>query len=90
MVSWQLDVDLLNVHDKRTEIDRLLDAADTETLVIDLSELAFVDSLGLGVLIHARERCAETGAALVLRHVPERTMQLLMSAGLDRLFTIER
>lgn len=91
VVSWRDDVDLRNVSEKRDEIDRAVDGFDgaASTLVVDLAELEFVDSLGLGVLIHARERCAHAGSSLVLRHVPDRTMKLLVSAGLDRLFTVE-
>ena len=89
VVAWRDDVDLRNVRDKRDEIDRALDDQDSGTLVIDLSDLEFVDSLGLGVLIHARDRCADNSTDLVLRHVPERTMKLLATAGLDSLFTVE-
>lgn len=88
-VSWQRDVDLSNVHDKKIEIDDVLGAGGVDTLVIDLSKLEFIDSLGLGVLIHARDRCAGADADLVLRHVPKRTLNLLTSAGLASLFTVE-
>lgn len=89
VVSWSDDVDLRNVREKRDEIDRALDGQHVGTLIIDLTDLEFVDSLGLGVLIHARDRCADVDADLVLRHVPDRTMKLLNTAGLAALFTIE-
>ncbi|MBE7186934.1 STAS domain-containing protein [Jatrophihabitans endophyticus] len=89
IVAWRDDVDLRNIGEKRDEIDRVLDGPAVGTLVIDLAELDFVDSLGLGVLIHARDRCAGAGTALILRSVPPRTRKLLQTAGLDTLFTIE-
>lgn len=65
----------------QTEIDRVLDAEGTD-LVLDLSELGFVDSSGLRVLIAAQHQLAEQGGTLVLRTPSETVRRLLEITGL--------
>jgi len=58
-------------------------------LIIDLEEVAFVDSAGLGVLIGLRRRVHERDGSLTLR-VNEKVARLVTAAELDSLFTIEK
>ena len=57
-------------------------------LVVDLSALTWVDSLGLGVLVAAWKRARAGGTELVLWRPSSKAMAILRLARLDRLMTI--
>jgi anti-sigma B factor antagonist len=65
----------------QAEIDGVLDTEGTD-LVLDLSELGFVDSSGLRVLISAQHQLAAQGGTLVLRAPSETVRRLLEITGL--------
>lgn len=57
-------------------------------VIVDLTELQFVDSTGLGLLVEALARLREAGGDLRLRSVngsPKRAVEL---TGLDKVFDI--
>jgi anti-sigma B factor antagonist len=58
-----------------------------ERVVVDLSEVEFVDSTALGVLIEARTRLANR-AAFLLASPGLETRRALEISGLDRHFTV--
>jgi len=62
---------------------------DTKRLVVDLSETAFIDSTGLGVLVRTLKRMRHGGGALVLRGPRPNARKVLRITGLDRVMTIE-
>ena len=75
----------------RREIDELLDAAEEPpTLVLDLSNVSFLDSTGLNALVHALRRMRAMGGELTLSAPTEATRKLLAITGLDRAFTVTR
>jgi anti-anti-sigma factor len=53
-----------------------------ERLLLDLSELAFMDSTGLAVVVAARERADVSGSRLVLRRPMPQVERLLTLVGL--------
>lgn len=80
------ELDLYNAHLVR---DALLEATDRnpERLIVDLSEVVFVDSTVLGVLIEVRSRLANSrGFLLVSPGVA--TRRALAISGLDRQFGV--
>lgn len=80
------ELDLYNAHVVR---DALLESAASspERLVIDLSDVSFIDSTALGVLIEARTRLANRRAFLLASPGLEARRALEVS-GLDRHFTV--
>ncbi|MEU4659469.1 STAS domain-containing protein [Streptomyces sp. NPDC023723] len=59
-----------------------------QTLVIDLSGLAFCDSTGITALLAARQLAQAAGADVVLADVPTDTRRILAIVGLDQIFTM--
>lgn len=57
-------------------------------VVVDLSEVTFLDSTGLGVLVAGWKRCHEAGASLELVVTRPQVMKVLEITTLDALFTI--
>ena len=56
-------------------------------LVVDMADVSFMDSSGLGVLVGVLKRCRTAGGSLVLRHVTPTTGKVLAITGLDRVFS---
>src|SRR5215471_17012316 len=57
-------------------------------LVIDLQNVDYIDSEGLGSLIQAYTSCKKRGAAIVFVHVIGRTLQLLKTTKLLTVFDV--
>ncbi len=60
-----------------------------ESVVVDLGELQYVSSAGLGILIATQRRLADRGARLTLRSPTPHVRELLRITGLDGIFAIE-
>jgi anti-sigma B factor antagonist len=61
------------------------DAVGADTVVVDLSEISFIDSTALGVLVQETKRLEGRGHSLVLVTNDPRTRRVLEVTGLDRL-----
>ncbi len=59
------------------------------TVVLDLSELTFLDSTGIHVLISASRRAADQGCTFVLRSPTRSVLKVLRLTGVGRLMVIE-
>jgi len=59
-------------------------------VVVDLRELAFIDSSGLRSLVRSRKNAAALGHTLTLRHPGAVVAKVLAITGLDEVFAIER
>jgi anti-sigma B factor antagonist len=86
IVSLAGELDLYNAHVVR---DALLECCNEEPkrLVVDLSEVKFIDSTALGVLIEARTRMPNRRAFLLAAPGLE-TRRALEISGLDRHFSV--
>lgn len=84
------EVDAAGSEELRTRLDDVIDDESPMELVVDLHELAFMDSTGLGVLVHALKRMRERGGELTLSAPSPSTRKLLDISGLDRIFPVTR
>ena len=57
-------------------------------VVLDLSEVNFIDSTGLRVLVLAAKQAALNGTSLKIARVTERTRKMLELTGLDRVLPL--
>lgn len=71
------------------ELAEQIDAALPEHLVLELSEVTFMDSSGIAVLLNAWRRVGQLNGTMVVRHAPPQANKVLRAAGLDRLLTFE-
>ncbi len=69
----------------RTYIDGLIDEGDIKRLVIDMSDLSFMDSTGIGVLIGRYKRLKPRGVAIYLQS-PSATVDRVL--GLSGIYDI--
>jgi anti-sigma B factor antagonist len=70
--------------------DRLTDLLESgiDTVIVDLSGVDFLDSIGLGALVACREQAEQLGGSLPLVCAQERILRLFRITGLDAVFTI--
>jgi anti-anti-sigma factor len=73
---------------RRVALGALSDGA--SSLVLDCSELAFIDSTGLTVLIEASESAGTQSGAITIRNPPPLMLRLLQITGLDEAFDIQQ
>ena len=71
----------------RAAIVDLRDAGE-ERVTLDLSELDFIDSTGLGALVGALKRFRDGDGDVTLTGVRSRVGKLLALTGLDKAFTV--
>lgn len=65
-----------------------LAGAGSPRIIVDASELAFINSAGLGAFIAAHRRCREQGGMLCIVNPREQVAQLLRVTHLDRLMAV--
>src|SRR3712207_977725 len=78
------DVDLGTAPDFEKELVRSVEQGLREPLVIDLSEVSFIDSTGLNALVRALERQRLVGSSLALVSGDSRVAMMLEVTRLDR------
>ena len=80
----------VDLHSASDLSDRLLAAIDNGTpqLVIDLTEIAFIDSTGLGALVAAHNGATERGISMHVVCPSERLLKLFRITGLHEVFAI--
>ena len=61
----------------------------TESSVIDVSELDYISSAGLGVLLATLKRLDDMGKSLKLLNMNKHVRDVFKYSGLDRVFEIE-
>jgi anti-sigma B factor antagonist len=59
-------------------------------IVVDLGEVTFIDSSGLGVLISGLKATRQAGGDLRIAEVPEQVMTVLRLTNLDRVLRVHR
>ncbi len=72
----------------QVERARTVLGAVTESCTLDFSELEYISSLGLGVLLEAQKRLTEVGRGLVVTNLSVHIADLFKLAGFDLIFEI--
>jgi anti-sigma B factor antagonist len=86
-VALRGEVDLASAPQFRRALHDLIDQGNMR-VVLDLENLEFMDSTGLGVLIGCLKRLKEGEGELVLERVRPAVSRVFEVTGLDRIFTI--
>ena len=87
VVAVSGEVDVYSAPALKDSLDSLLkDGA--STVVVDLSDVAFLDSTGLGALVEARAATTDAGGSLPLVCNHERILKLFTITGLNDVFSI--
>ena len=87
VVKLSGEMDVANAGAVSACLNGLIDAG--ADVVIDLSDLQFIDSTGLGVLVSVGGRARQGGQRVRLRAPGKNVASTLSMTGLDRVFTID-
>ena len=74
----------------RSGIDGLIFDLRPQKMVLDLSEISFMDSSGLGLIMGRYSLIKDLGGTLSLRAPTVAVMKILSLAGMDRMIKIEK
>jgi len=61
-----------------------------DTVELDFSDVTFIDSSGVAMLLKAKSYLAGGGCQLVLTHLSPSALRLLDTLGLNEMFGVER
>lgn len=87
VLSVRGEVDVYSAPTLRDNLTELREAG-AEAVVVDLTEVAFLDSTGLGALIGARTEAESSGGRLAIVCTNDRILKLFTITGLDSVFSI--
>ena len=88
VVAVRGEIDVATSPALREELYAIIDRG-ARTLVVDLSELGFIDSSGLGVLVATLKHIRERDGELILTGLDQPALRVFEITGLTELFTIE-
>ena len=81
----------LDQHEARSalcSIEELLDEYLPRDLVLDLSDLSFMDSSGIALFIRVSRRVKETGGRMWIENPARQPRRVIDAAGIDRLIPV--
>ena len=80
------DVDLAAHTRFQNDLDQSWDGS--ADLVVECSQITFLDSMGLRVLVHAMQRATANGRSVTLRSPSQPVQRVLELAGIKELFPV--
>ena len=87
-VRFEGDLDIVTSEDMKRQLAALVESGN-DTVTVDLRNVGFVDSSGLGALVAVHHFAASKGSRLVVCEVPKHVMDLFALTRLDGLLTVE-
>jgi anti-sigma B factor antagonist len=87
VVTLHGEADIYSAPVLRDGLSALIESG-TKAVVVDLTEVAFLDSTGLGVLVSARNAATEAGSTLPIACNDGRILKLFRITGLEQVFDI--
>lgn len=81
------EIDVYTAPALRRELDEQIHGG-CKQLVVDLSDVTFMDSTGLGVLVGRLKLLRAQGGTLRIRGASERVVKVFTITGLDRVFDL--
>ncbi len=77
------EVDVSNASELRAQADAVLADGFAGELVVDLSQVPYIDSTGIGVLVGAAHRAQEAGASLAVANPQKNVERVLGLLGVS-------
>lgn len=84
ILEVQGEIDVFTAKDLREELIRAYDEKQ-ENIILDFSNLNYLDSTGLGVIIGAYGRMKEQGKDISIKNTKPNILKLMTITGLDKI-----
>jgi anti-sigma B factor antagonist len=84
------EIDLYNAKQLKENVSLAADRSESANLILDIMDVDYIDSTGLGILIGIKRRTTENNGKLVLVLRSERISKLFAITGLSNIFTIAK
>ena len=88
IVKLEGEIDHHSSTDIRDGLDRMIAENKPKTLILELADIDFMDSSGLGLVLGRYRRLAEIGSLMFIKNPGTRTEKILSMAGVDKLIKI--
>lgn len=87
MVSVRGEIDIYSIEKFRDSIEEKIKTQASE-IILDCSELSYMDSTGMGVLIELRNKTKELGQKIIMMNPRPNIRKLLALTGVDKIIEI--
>ena len=87
-VQFYGEVDIYNADSLKSELNSLLEEKKAD-IIIDCTNLKYIDSTGLGVLISALKKVREAEKQIRITNLKPYIAKIFTLTGLDKIFFIE-
>ena len=88
LISLSGELDHHEARELLRQIESRLEVSMPRDCVLDLSQLKFMDSSGIAVILRTYKRMNELGGRLWVENVPPQPLRVLDASGIDRLVKI--
>ncbi|GIO24313.1 STAS domain-containing protein [Oceanobacillus sp. J11TS1] len=82
------EIDAFTAPDLKESLMPLVKESDNQ-IVVDLEDVQYMDSTGLGVFVSALKTSKENGSHFTLKNVQERVLRIFEITGLDEIIDIK-
>jgi anti-sigma B factor antagonist len=89
ILRFEGDLDIVTSEEMKQRLAALVETEATGTIAIDLRDVGFVDSSGLGALVAVHHYAVSKGSKFVVREVPPHVRDLFALTRLDSLLQVE-
>ena len=90
LITVHGEIDLYNGKQLKEKVGVIEDTSESSNLILDIKDVEYIDSTGLGILIGIKRRTTEMGGRLTLVLHSDRIIKLFEITGLSNIFTITR
>lgn len=83
------ELDMRTSENLRQAIDTEIDRRGIRIVILDLHDVTFVDSSGLGVILGRYKKLLPLGGKILIKHVPPHIYKIMELSGLPKIIPFE-
>lgn len=83
------EVDIYTSNQFKDELQKISSQGQVYDIIIDFSDLDYIDSTGLGILIGVLKRLKQEEKEITIRHAKQNVRKLFNITGLEKIFIME-
>ncbi len=88
VVSVKGEIDIYSAPGFKESLSQSINDA-KQDIILECSDLTYIDSMGLGILVGVLKRVRENGHNMIIRNPRNTVRKLFKITGLDKVFIIE-